>query len=293
MDTRSAIRRPVLLRLMVRIVPLGWPLVTLGLIALLLVGSEAVAAAPAPPAPAATTREAEAAELDFVDVLFTPTPLPGTDITLAYRFERTRERTESGDVISYNHEVSVGLSWAITDWWGVSLGIPYQITDVRTTDPATGAQVAPDTRNLGDITLGSQVTFYKNPAWRFAIGGALELGLPTGPIADGTGGQWTVKPSLIVGQWLGPVQLLADLGFGWELRQLSPEEERGQELTYKVAVAYPLVEQRVIPFLELNGAYVAQGDPALKHPGAAVPEPGAPGLPLRWRAGGGRHRPAA
>jgi hypothetical protein len=102
-----------------------------------------------------------------------------------------------------------------------------------------------------------------------------------------------VKPSLIVGQWLGPVQLLADLGFGWELRQLSPEEERGQELTYKVAVAYPLVEQRVIPFLELNGAYVAQGDPALKHPGAAVPEPGAPGLPLRWRAGGGRHRPAA
>jgi hypothetical protein len=76
-----------------------------------------------------------------------------------------------------------------------------------------------------------QVTFYRNPAWRFAVGGALELGLPTGSVADGTGGQWSVRPSLIVGQRLGPVQLLADCGFGWELRQLSPEEERGQELT--------------------------------------------------------------
>lgn len=34
-----------------------------------------------------------------------------------------------------------------------------------------------------------------------------------------------------------------------------------------MAVAYPLFEQRVIPFLELNGAYVVKADPALKHRG--------------------------
>ncbi len=249
--------------------------------ALALTAQGAFAAEPAPPAPAEATRETEAAEVNFVDVGFTPNPLPGTDIILTYRFERDRDQTESGNVISYAHGVSVNLDWAITDWLGVSLGIPYQITDVRTTDPATGAPAEPDTRNLGDMTLASQVVFYKNPAWQLAIGGALALGLPTGSIHDGTGGQWSLKPSLIVGKWLGPVQMLADIGFGWDLRRLSETEERGRELTYDVAVAYPLLDQRLIPFLELNGVYVTQGDPALKHRGQLYLSPGFRVFPFR------------
>jgi hypothetical protein len=240
----------------------------------------AVAAAPAAHAAQAAPGKMEVVdlrepELEFVDVVYAQKPTQDNEAEVEYRFERTRERDDTfGSVHRHAHEVALGFGRAVTDWLGFSMEIPYSLTHVQTLDPATGDQVEPDTRNLGDVAAKGLVTFYRNPDWQVALGGGLEVTLPTGSFRDGTGGNLALAPFLSLGKWFGPLQILADVGFSAQLRQQSEEEERGRELTYNVAIAYPLFEKRIIPFFEMSGVYAFAGEAAVKHRGQLYLSPG-------------------
>jgi hypothetical protein len=213
-------------------------------------------------------------ELEFMDVLFTQKPTQDNEVEFGFRFERQSENEETGSVTTHAYEFSLGFGMRITEWLGVSFEIPYQINDVRTTDPATGAQSLPDSRNIGDGTGQLLFTFWRDPERQFAAAGGLEVAFPTGSFEDGTGEGWALAPFLSVGKLFGPFQVLGNLGYTANLKQPGEGEERGQQLFYNLALAYPLFEKRLIPFFELNGVYAFAGEPSLKHKGQLYLSPG-------------------
>jgi hypothetical protein len=255
----------------------------------MLVPSVLFAQPPTTPAPQAEMVDLAEPELEFTDVLFTQKPMQDDEAEFEYRFDRNRERTESGDVIKYTHEFALGLGWRITDWLGVSFEIPYQINDVRSRDPTTGEQVEPDTRNIGDMAGQVLVTFWKNPDWQLALAGGLEVGFPTGSFRDGTGDGWAMSPFLSLGKLFGDLQVLGHLGYTAKLKRPAEGQDRGQELFYNLALAYPLFERRLIPFFEVNGVYVIAGEPALKHKGQLSLSPGIRVNPFGDVHGNGGH----
>ena len=139
------------------------------------------------------------AEFDLADVLITRTPLPGSSVELRYRYERDREQQDAGSAVTHVHQPSAILSLAATDWLGLSATIPYQVRDLRTPDGTSS-----ETRNLGDLSTEVLATFLKDPVQQLAVAGGFDLGVPTGSIKDGTGGQWTLTPFLGAGKLVGP-----------------------------------------------------------------------------------------
>jgi hypothetical protein len=227
-------------------------------------------------------------EFDLSDVLVTRTPLPSTSVELRYRYERDRERQEAGSAITHVHQPSLNISLAATDWLGLSATLPYQVRDVR----ASGSGFV-ETRNLGDVSTEVLVTFLKNPARQLAVAGGFDLGLPTGSIQDGTGGQWTLTPFLGAGKLIGPVQLLADVSFQDDFRAAPDGGKPKRELLYNLAVAYPFLDTQLLPFLEVNGAYAFTGVPAIRHRGQLYLSPGVRISPAGWLSALAEHRPAA
>ena len=240
------------------------PALILGLSLLLAV--EARAADPAAPGGA----EAPEADLDFSDLLYVRNPLPATDVEVGYRFERISDRTDSGSALTHKNEVSLALSLAATEWLGLSVEMPYQFLSIR---PANGS---PSTRvdNLGDLTAEGFVTLLRDPGRRLAVAAGLDVGVPTGSVRDGTGGQWTLTPFVNAGMMLGPVQLLADVNYMAELRSLPDAGPRKQELMLNLGVAYPVAGSWVLPFLTLNGAYAFSGPSEIRHRGQLYLSPG-------------------
>jgi hypothetical protein len=227
-------------------------------------------------------------EFDLSDVLVTRTPLPSTSVELRYRYERDRERQEAGSAVTHVHQPSLNVSLAVTDWLQLSATLPYQIRDVRA--PDTGST---ETRNLGDVSAEFLVTFLKDSARQLAVAGGFDLGLPTGSIRDGTGGQWTLAPFLGAGKLLGPLQLMADVGFQDDFRAAPDGGKPKRELIYNLAVAYPLFETRFLPFVEVNGAYAFTGVPAIRHRGQLYLSPGVRISSVGWLSALAEHRPAA
>ena len=250
MGASSDQRRPVFRTLVILALILGLSL---------LLAVEARAADPAAPGGA----EAPEADLDFSDLLYVRNPLPGTDVEVGYRFERISGRTDAGSALTHKNEVSLALSLAATEWLGLSVEMPYQFLSIR---PANGS---PSTRvdNLGDLTAEGFVTLLRDPGRRLAVAAGLDVGVPTGSVRDGTGGQWTLTPFENAGMMLGPVQLLADVNYMAELRSLPDAGPRKQELMLNLGVAYPVAGSWVLPFLTLNGAYAFSGPSEIRHRG--------------------------
>lgn len=250
------------------------PLLVLVGILGLLVPSVVFAQSPSTPPPQAEEVDLTEPELEFMDMLFTQKPTQDNEIEFGYRFERQKTDLETGTVINHASEISAGFGVRITDWLGLSFEIPYQINDQQTTDPATGAQVQPDTRNIGDVMGQVLITFWKDPDRQFALAGGLEVGFPTGSFQDGTGEGWSLSPFLSVGKLFGSFQVLGNLGYSANLKQPGEGEERGQQLFYNLAFAYPFFDKRLIPFFEVNGVYVFQGEAELRHRGQVYLSPG-------------------
>ena len=257
MGASSDQRRPVFRTLVILALILGLSL---------LLAVEARAADPAAPGGA----EAPEADLDFSDLLYVRNPLPATDVEVGYRFERISDRTDSGSALTHKNEVSLALSLAATEWLGLSVEMPYQFLSIR---PANGS---PSTRvdNLGDLTAEGFVTLLRDPGRRLAVAAGLDVGVPTGSVRDGTGGQWTLTPFVNAGMMLGPIQLLADVNYVAELRSLPDAGPRKQELMLNLGVAYPVAGSWVLPFLTLNGAYAFSGPSEIRHRGQLYLSPG-------------------
>jgi hypothetical protein len=181
----------------------------------------------------------------------------------------------------------LNFSFELTDWLGLSATLPYQVRDVRGPDSDTS-----EARNLGDVSTEVLVTFLNDPARQLAVAGGFDIGFPTGSIQDGTGGQWTLTPFLGAGQLIGPVQLMADVSFQDDFRAAPDGGERKRELLYNLAVAYPLFDTQLLPFLEVNGAYAFTGVSAIRHRGQVYLSPGVRISPAGWFTARAAQRPA-
>lgn len=217
---------------------------------------------------------------DLADVLVTRTPLPGSSVELRYRYERDRDQQEAGSAVTHVHQPSAILSLAATDWLGFSATIPYQVRDLRTPDGTSS-----ETRNLGDVSTEVLVTFLKDPARQLALAGGFDLGVPTGSIRDGTGGQWMLTPFLGAGKLLGPVQLMADVSYQDDFRAAPDGGQIKRELLYNLAAGPLLFDGQLFPFLEVDGAYAFTGVPAIQHRGQLYLSPGLRISPAGWLAG--------
>jgi len=209
------------------------------------------------------------AEFDLADVLITRTPLPGSSVELRYRYERDREQQDAGSAVTHVHQPSAILSLAATDWLGLSATIPYQVRDLRTPDGTSS-----ETRNLGDLSTEVLATFLKDPVQQLAVAGGFDLGVPTGSIKDGTGGQWTLTPFLGAGKLVGPVQLMADGSYQDDFRAAPDAGQIKRELLYNLAVGPLLFDGQLFPFLELDGTYAFTGTPTIRHRGQLYLSPG-------------------
>jgi hypothetical protein len=218
-------------------------------------------------------------EFDLADVLVTRTPLPSTSVEVRYRYERDREEQEVGSAVTHVHQPSLNVSLAVTDWLQLSATLPYQVRDVRA--PGGGST---ETRNVGDVSTELLVMFRKDSTRQLAVAGGFDLGLPTGSIQDGTGGQWALTPFLGAGKLVGPIQLMADVSFQDDFRAAPDGGKPKRELLYNLAVAYPLFDSQLLPFLEMNGAYAFTGVPAIRHRGQLYLGPGLRVSPAGWLA---------
>jgi len=207
--------------------------------------------------------EAQEADLDFSDLLYVRNPLPGTDAEVGYRFERISDRAAASSALTHKNEVSLALSLAATEWLGLSVEMPYQFLSIRPADGSSSTQVD----NLGDLTAEGFVTLLRDPVRRLAVAAGLDIGVPTGSVRDGTGGQWTLTQFVNAGVMLGPIQLLADVNCMAELRSLPDAGPRKQELMLNLGVAYPVAGSWILPFLTLNGAYAFSGPSEIRHRG--------------------------
>lgn len=207
--------------------------------------------------------EAQEADLDFSDLLYVRNPIPGTDAEVDYRFERISDRTDTGSALTHKNELSLALSLAATEWLGLSVELPYQFLSIRPADGSPSTQV----NNLGDLTAEGFVTLFRDPVRRLAIAVGLDVGVPTGSVHDGTGGQWALTPFVNAGMMLGPIQLLADVNYLAELRSLPDAGPRKQELMWNLGVAYPVDGSWILPFLTLSGAYAFAGPSEIRHRG--------------------------
>jgi hypothetical protein len=223
---------------------------------------------------AGSADEAEEPEFELIDVLVTRTALPGTNVQLGYRFERSSERLAAGSATTHTNEPFVTGSLAVTEWLQVSAGLPYDFLNTRS--PGEGTVT---TNGVGDLATEAQVAFFQNKELQFALAGGLGLGLPTGSVSKGIGGQWTLTPFLSAGKIWGPVQVLADFGYQAELRNMP---DRQQRLRYDLAVGYPVLDSKLFPFLELNGAYTFTGPGYLRRQGQVVLTPGVRVTPGGW-----------
>lgn len=258
---------------------IGWGL---GVPALALLLALCTPAAPRAQERAAPPQDQAApeAEFDLTDALITRTPLPGSSVELRYRYERDRDLQDAGSAVTHVHQPSAILSIAPTDWLGLSATIPYQFRDLRAPDGT-----AAETRNLGDLSTEVLATFLNDPARQLAVAGGFDLGVPTGSIKDGTGGQWTLTPFLGAGKLVGPVQLLADVSYQDDFRAAPDGGQIKRELLYNLAVGPRLCDGQLFPFVELNGAYAFMGDPAIRHRGQLYISPGVRVSPAAWLAG--------
>ncbi len=213
-------------------------------------------------------------EFELIDALVTRTALPGTNAQIGYRFERSSERQSAGSATTHTNEPFASVSLAVTEWLQVSAALPYDFVNTRT--PGQGTITS---NGVGDLATEAQVTFFQSKDLQLALAGGLGIGLPTGSVSKGIGGQWTLTPFLSVGKIWGPVQLLADFGYQTELRNLP---DRQQRLRYDVAAGYPLFDGTLFPFLELNGAYTFVGPSYLRHHGQVVLTPGVRFTPGGW-----------
>jgi hypothetical protein len=179
-----------------------------------------------------------------------------------------------GDATTHTNELFLSGSLAVTDWLQVAASLPYDFISTRSPNQATAA-----TSGVADLTTEVQVTFLQSQTLQLVLAGGLGVGMPTGSASNGTGGQWTLTPFLSAGQILGPVQLLADVGYQAELRTMP---DRQQRLLYDVAVGYPVLDGKLFPFLELNGSYTFTGPGDLRHRGQVVLTPGVRITPGGW-----------
>jgi hypothetical protein len=172
----------------------------------------------------------------FYPVL-TRRPVVEREVEVRFDHGGARHGTES--------HVAAALEWVVLPRWQIEVEVPLALFD-----PRHGAMEA----GIGDVEIENKVLAWESPDEDAAVAAGAELEIPTGSARRGTGGDLAVEPFVTAGVALGPIVVLADAAYTFELR---PEAE--EELHTGLAAGLPLGPV-LLPYLELRTRTPTRGD---------------------------------
>lgn len=181
----------------------------------------------------------EEPNIEFFYPLITRRPVIEREIEFAFRQSKSREERES--------QVSGAIEWPLTPWWQIEMEIPFVIQDP--TDLQT-------TAGPGDLEIQDKFQLLKSVQHRALLAGGFEIRLPSGSEKRLLGGEFAIEPFLTGGIAVGPLDVLADVAYEWNLNNVRGQNE--QECTADLAVAWP-VSRWFTPLLELDTVTMVQG----------------------------------
>jgi outer membrane putative beta-barrel porin/alpha-amylase len=184
----------------------------------------------------------EEPDLEFFYPVVTRRPV----IERELEFRMQAEKSSGGTEYTF-----VGaLEYPIFSWWQVELEIP--IVSSRPKDESSQAGV-------GDITLENTFRVWKSVEQRALVAAGFELTLPSGSRSRGLGGDFAIEPFVTAAMGLGPLDVIAELHYEWQLNHPAEAGHRDQQIAGNVAVAYPW-HRLFTPFVELNTVALVQGN---------------------------------
>jgi outer membrane putative beta-barrel porin/alpha-amylase len=166
---------------------------------------------------------------------------PVIERELEFGFERSQTRDGN------TNTVSAAIEWPLTRWWQLEIEVPFVIQNPRE---------AVSTSGPGDLTVENKFLLWRSIQHLAAVAGGFEVRLPSGSERRGLGGEFGVEPFLTAGIALGPLDVMAEIAYEWNLNNVPGQRE--QELTANLAVGWP-VSRWFTPLLELNSVTMIQG----------------------------------
>jgi hypothetical protein len=186
-----------------------------------------------------TARADEEPSIEFFYPLVTRRPVIEREIEFTFQHSKSREGSQS--------QIAGAIEWPLTPWWQIELEMPLVIQN------PTGL---PSTAGAGDLEITNKFQLLKSVQHRLLLAGGFEIRLPSGSEKRGLGGEFAIEPFVTGGIAVGPLDVLADVAYEWNLNNVRGQNE--QELTANLAVAWP-VSRWFTPLLELNTVTMVQG----------------------------------
>ena len=184
-------------------------------------------------------RADEEPNIEFFYPLITRRPVIERELEFAFQHSKSREGHQS--------QLSGAIEWPLTPWWQIEIEMPFVIQNP--TD-------LPLTAGPGDLEIQNKFQLFKSVQHRALLAGGFEIRLPSGSEKRLLGGEFAIEPFLTGGIAAGPLDVLADIAYEWNLNNVRGQNE--QELTANLAIAWP-VSRWFTPLLELNTMTMVQG----------------------------------
>lgn len=184
-------------------------------------------------------RADEEPSLEFFYPLITRRPVIEREVEFAFQHSKSGE--------GYQSQVSGAIEWPLTPRWQIEIEMPFVMHNPTDLSSTAGP---------GDLEIQNKFQLLKSVQHRALLAGGFEIRLPSGSERRLLGGEFAIEPFLTGGIAVGPLDVLADIAYEWNLNNVRGQNE--QELTANLAVGWP-VSRWFTPLLELNTVTMVQG----------------------------------
>jgi hypothetical protein len=133
------------------------------------------------------------------------------------------------------------VEWPILPRWQIEVAVPIVMSAPRDRAAETG---------VGDVEIENKLQLFKSVQHRTLVAAGVEVKFPTGSERRGLGGEAAIEPFLSAGTALGPLDLIAEVAYEWNVNA-HVKGENEQELTAGAMVAYP-ISRWFTPLVELT-----------------------------------------
>jgi hypothetical protein len=195
-------------------------------------------------APVVTAAEEEP-DIEFFYPVVTRRPV----IERELEFKVTHAKGQDGRQTN----ITGGLEYAVLPWWQIEIEVPFVINS-----PSGAAAAA----GFGDVELQNKFLLYKSVEHRALVAAGFEVKFPSGSQRRGLGGEAAIEPFVSAGIALGPLDLLGDVSYEWNLNS-HVKGQREQELSANLALGYP-ASRWFTPFVELGTVLQTSGSEDLR-----------------------------
>jgi hypothetical protein len=200
--------------------------------------------------------------IEFFYSLVTRRPVVERELEFRFNHEKSREGRES--------EFSAAVEFPLLPRWQVEIEVPVIFTDPRDASGQVG---------VGDLEIETKYQIFRSLQPRVLVALGAEGKLPTGSERRGLGGEAAIEPFVTAGFGLGPVEVLSEIAYEWNLNAHVPGQ-REEELTAGAALGW-LLHRRVVPLVELTTVTPIRGQDEPDAPVGRTQVYVTPGINLR------------